>query len=120
MDRQKELACLCALNRIFGFDPKAAIALIRHFGSAHDVFMAGPKAASAVLGPFSRHQMNLDRDMVSAAQDELASLERKGIRFTGWTAPEEGVLALVANLTIGLVAMIRFDRKGEYRNKKKK
>ena len=32
----------------------------------------------------------------------------------------EGVLALVANLTIGLVAMIRFDRKGEYRNKKKK
>lgn len=88
MDRQKELACLCALNRIFGFDPKSAIALIRHFGSAHDVFMAGPKAASAVLGPFSRHQMNLDRDMVSAAQDELASLERKGIRFTGWTAPE--------------------------------
>ena len=32
----------------------------------------------------------------------------------------EGVLALVINLAIGLVAMIRFDRKGEYRSKKKK
>ena len=32
----------------------------------------------------------------------------------------EGVLALVANLAIGLAAMIRFDRRGEYRNKKKK
>jgi hypothetical protein len=32
----------------------------------------------------------------------------------------EGVLALIANLAIGLTAMIRFDRKGEYRNKKKR
>ena len=32
----------------------------------------------------------------------------------------EGVLALVANLSIGLAAMIRFNRKGEYRNKKGK
>lgn len=32
----------------------------------------------------------------------------------------EGALALVANIAIGLAAMIRFDRKGEYRNKKKK
>ena len=32
----------------------------------------------------------------------------------------EGVLAIVANLAIGLAATLRFDRKGEYRNKKKK
>ncbi len=32
----------------------------------------------------------------------------------------EGVLAVVANLAIGLAAILRFDRKGEYRNKKKK
>ena len=31
----------------------------------------------------------------------------------------EGVLALVANAAIGIVAMARFDRKGEFRNKKK-
>ena len=30
------------------------------------------------------------------------------------------VLAIVANLAIGLAATLRFDRKGEYRNKKKK
>ena len=88
MNIQEELACLCALNRIFGFDPKAAIALIRHFGSAREVFMAGPKAAAAVLGPFSRHQTNLTRDLASAARDELDTLEGKGIRFTGWTAPD--------------------------------
>ena len=32
----------------------------------------------------------------------------------------EAVLALIANISIGLAAMLRFDRKGEYRNKKKK
>ena len=32
----------------------------------------------------------------------------------------EGVLALVANAAIGIAAMARFDRKGEFRNNKKK
>ena len=31
----------------------------------------------------------------------------------------EGVLAVLANAAIGITAMARFDRKGEYRNKKK-
>ena len=32
----------------------------------------------------------------------------------------EGVLALAANTAIGIAAMLRFDRRGEYRNKKKR
>ena len=31
----------------------------------------------------------------------------------------EAVLALIANIAVALAAMLRFDRKGEYRNKKK-
>ena len=36
----EERACLCALNRIFGFEPKIGMGLIEAFGGAAAVFKA--------------------------------------------------------------------------------
>lgn len=43
MEKFEEKACLCALNRIFGFSPKTGLALISHTGSAADVFRLGSR-----------------------------------------------------------------------------
>jgi hypothetical protein len=56
MDNTKEKACLCALNRIFGFEPKIGLALISHLGSASEVFSLSDKDLDTLLGPYSRYR----------------------------------------------------------------
>ena len=55
MKHQEEKASLCALGRIFGFEPKTAIALIEMSGSARNVFNLDREELDKILGPFSRH-----------------------------------------------------------------
>ena len=54
MKHQEEKASLCALGRIFGFEPKTAIALIEMSGSARNVFNLDREELDKILGPFSR------------------------------------------------------------------
>ena len=51
----------------------------------------------------------------SFGQLEAADMVWKALKCLGW----EAVLALIANIAIAATAALRFDRKGEYRNKKK-
>ncbi|MBR2609017.1 MAG: hypothetical protein IKC68_04755, partial [Bacteroidales bacterium] len=51
-----EKVCLCALNRIFGFEPKIALALISHFGNASSVFALKPEDIDGILGPHSKYR----------------------------------------------------------------
>ena len=88
MDKFEEKACLCALNRIFGFSPKTGLALISHTGSAADVFRLGSRELEELLDPSSRHKGEITWKAVEEASDELARLERRGIGFTGWTEEE--------------------------------
>ena len=37
MKNNEETASLCAMNRIFGFEPKIGTALLQHFGCASEV-----------------------------------------------------------------------------------
>ena len=88
MEKFEEKACLCALNRIFGFSPKTGLALISHTGSAADVFRLERRELEELLGPSSRHKGDITWKAVEEASEELVRLESRGIGFTGWTEEE--------------------------------
>lgn len=83
-----EKISLCALGRIFGFEPKIALALISHTGSAAEVFRLGNKELDNLLGPHSKYRGKISGPAFDEAAISLERLAADGIRFTGWT--EEG------------------------------
>lgn len=85
MEITHEKACLCALNRIFGFEPKIALALISHLGSAAEVFELKQQEIGDLLGPHSRYRNGISREAVDLAAAELESLSDRGISFCGWS-----------------------------------
>lgn len=85
MENFEEKACLCALNRIFGFEPKIAKALLEHYGSATEVMTMNQNEVTLVLGPHSKYSSQINRKNVDSAKRELESLDRSGIRFLGAT-----------------------------------
>lgn len=85
MENIEEKACLCALNRIFGFEPKTGLDLISHLGSASGIFRMREDELDGILGPFSRHRGKICRKAMDEAAEELTSLSAKGIQFYGIT-----------------------------------
>lgn len=81
----KEKAGLCAMNRIFGFEPRLAHALIGHFGNAADVFLDGNKETEAILGPYSKYRGLVTCKAIEDALNEMEKLSRQGIIFVGYT-----------------------------------
>lgn len=92
MKHFEEKACLCALNRVFGFKPKIALALISHFGSASEVFSLNEKELNLVLGPYAGYKAHLGLASAEKEAKELEALARDGIRFVGWTEDEYPIL----------------------------
>ena len=87
MEITHEKACHCALNRIFGFEPKIALALISHLGGAQEVFNLSPAEIDGLLGPHSKYCGTISMEAVDKAYMELTALSAKGIRFIGWNEP---------------------------------
>lgn len=85
MKNIKEKACLCVLNRIFGFEPKIALALIANLGSAENVFSLDAKELDRITGPYFKYKGQICPQAVEQAEEELLRLERQGIRFCGYT-----------------------------------
>lgn len=85
MTNNDEKISLCALGRIFGFEPKIALTLISHAGSASEIFRLGNKELDNLLGPYSRHRGKISRQAFDEAALSLEKLAGDGIRFTGWT-----------------------------------
>ena len=85
MENFEEKACLCALNRIFGFEPKIGLALISHLGSASEVFSLNGDELTSLLGPHSKHKDRICRRAVDEAAEELTLLSGSGVRFCGIT-----------------------------------
>ena len=85
MKHFEEKAYLCALNRIFGFKPKIALALISHFGSASEVFSLKDRDIEMVLGPYRSNSTDFRLASVEKEARELDRLHAEGIRFIGWT-----------------------------------
>ena len=90
----EETHCLCALNRIFGFEPKVAHALVSHIGSASEIFRLPEKDLDALTGPWSRYKGKICRKALDEAHEELERLSEKGISFIGFT--EAGYPELLA------------------------
>ncbi len=84
MENYREKICSCALNRIFGFSPKVALALMTHFGSASEIFRLQTKDIDNLLGPYSKHRGLIRPDAVYSAEKELEELERMNVCFVGW------------------------------------
>lgn len=80
-----EKACLCALNNIFGFEPKIALALISHFGSASEIFRLSPHEQELLLGPHSKYRGRITVEAADRCMAELEELAGKGISFIGWS-----------------------------------
>lgn len=85
MDQIVEKNCLCALNRIFGFAPKAGLALLSHFGSAAEVLGQKRTELEALLGPYSKHIGKLNPRAADEAGEELLKLRQQHIDFVGYT-----------------------------------
>ena len=81
----EEKACLCALNRIFGFEPRYGIALTEHLGSAREVFGLSHKDLDTLMGPHSRHKGLITYESVRKEEMELERLADSGIYFLGHT-----------------------------------
>lgn len=88
MNTNEEKYSLCALNRIFGFEPKIGHSLVSHLGCASEVFRLSEKEVSLLLGPYSRYKGKLNRRILEDAAEELEALSCHDIRFTGYTEPE--------------------------------
>ncbi len=93
MENFEEKTCLCALNRIFGFMPKAGIALISHLGSASELFSLNAGELDEILGPYSAVRNKITLKAKEEAAEELLKLEKSGIGFIGWN--EEDYPALL-------------------------
>ncbi|MGM9736474.1 MAG: DNA-processing protein DprA [Candidatus Cryptobacteroides sp.] len=88
MDSFEENACLCALGHIFGFEPAIALALVRHFGSASEVFRAGSRQTDELLGPFSKYRGQICGQALDNARKELEGLAGRGISYAGYTGED--------------------------------
>ncbi len=88
MKRFEEDTCLCALNKVFGFDPKAAHALLSRTGSAEELFAMKQEQRDGLLGPYSKYRGLVTAKSYEEAERELESLSGQGIRFSGFTSDD--------------------------------
>ena len=84
MKNYEETINACALNRIFGFEPKIGLALLEHFGSATEVMRLNRKDQELLLGPHSKYTGMITPRAVDAAALELEHLANKSICFIGY------------------------------------
>ena len=92
----EEKVALCALNRIFGFEPKIGLRLVETLGSATAVFKEPGEVAKA-LGVCSRNRYAplITGSAFESAAIELECLERDGGTFLG--IGEEGYPAYLGS-----------------------
>lgn len=83
-----EKVCLCALNRIFGFEPAVARTLMGGFPNLTELFSLNDLQKTELFGPYSRHSALLTQDALEKEAAELRSISEEGILFLGLT--EEG------------------------------
>lgn len=88
MDSFEEKACLCALSRIFGFEPRKGLALVEQLGCASALFALDKDGQDSLLGPYSSRRFQIRQAAVFEAAKELEMLEKTGVTFVGWG--EEG------------------------------
>lgn len=84
MDSFEEKACLCALSRIFGFEPRKGLALVEQLGCASALFALDKDGHDSLLGPYNSRRFQIRQSAVFEAAKELEILEKTGVTFVGW------------------------------------
>ena len=88
-----EKVCLCALNRIFGYEPKVAHRIVGAAGSASAVFGMSADERAAMFGPYTGIAARINQSELEHSDDELRRLQDAGCSFI--TMDEPGYPALL-------------------------
>jgi len=89
MDKLRlERISACALNRIFGYEPRFSIGFMQALGSASAVFDLSESELRSMMGPFSRHQGEINEGAREEAEKELDRLESRGCGFIAYSEAE--------------------------------
>ena len=83
MEDEKETLCLCALNRIFCYEPVVGLRLLEYFGTAAAVFEAPSGQLGRLLHARPEYAGKVHRGALAESARELESVERLGGRFVG-------------------------------------
>jgi len=88
-NEDKETLALCALNRLFCYEPGAGLQLLAHYGTAAAVFSAPPSEIHNLLRgkPQLQEAFGSGDNLLEKAAKELAELPRLGARFIGRSNP---------------------------------
>ena len=87
MEDEKETLCLCALNRIFCYEPVVGLRLLEYFGTAAAVFEAPSGQLGRLLHARPEYAGKVHRGALAESARELESVERLGGRFVGLHSP---------------------------------
>lgn len=79
----EEKIASCALNRIFGFEPRLGLALIDYAGSAEAVFRMDREKIREAMGPYWKYISQIGQAVLDSAQDELEGIYEEGSEFLG-------------------------------------
>ena len=82
---EEERVCCCALNMLFGFEPRISHAIIDTLGSASAVFGLDRAGLDEIFGPYSKYRHRICRASVDSAAEELENTYRAGGSFIGYT-----------------------------------
>ena len=76
-----EKICNCTLSRIFGYEPRKGLELIRAAGSAAAVFDLKKEELLALTGPYSAFTSRINRRELDFTAAELERLEKRGCSY---------------------------------------
>lgn len=76
-----EKICNCTLSRIFGYEPRKGLELIRAAGSAAAVFGLKKEELLALTGPYSAFTSRINRRELDFTAAELERLEKRGCSY---------------------------------------
>lgn len=86
MESNYETVCLCALNTIFGYEPRIAGALLESLGSASAVFALTETEKDGVFGPYSKYRGRICGEELDRAEAALSATRASGGDFIGMTS----------------------------------
>ena len=87
-DIERERAALCALNRIFGYEPNLTHRILDTLGTASALFALDRRGREDLMGPFCKHLDEISEREVERSAQELERLAQHGCRFLGITDPD--------------------------------
>jgi len=82
----EDAICLCALGKIFGFEPRAAHNLISAIPPS-EIFSLKRDELREILGPYSKYLDAISPAALEDAEKELSGLREEGYDFVPMTSP---------------------------------